>query len=635
MAMSPAPAYPPPSPLPQLFATPERLGWVFRDRNRYRRSFPESAPAPEAVPYALVESVERARRRLVPRMLLAGGVGAGLMLLAGCCAGLAGDAAALFGLVAFLGFLGGVVGVAGLALHYTNARSTLQAEKAEQHRRYVRAHADWQARQEEFDRAEQARVDRLDEWGPATPPPDTRRVDIVGGSIWGWEALLTVFGGSLLRTRGALTLVDFSGSAVCRELVRLAEETGTAVDVQRLPADLADTGLLSGLRPDQLVDTLVEAAYGDRPTGSRADRQQDTRILTALCGALDGEVSLGRLAAGLRILMGESGGLDVLSAAERARIADELFTDEFRRQAYPELRRIEAGIYPLAALGTAAGEPVRARLTCLVDEGEGRTAAGELLKDLTAQWLIRRVATGPAGLGAIVIAGADDLAHRHIERLSDLCERHGIRLVLLFRHLRDAAVPAIGGGAVGFMRLANHEEARQAAEFIGRRHTFVLSQLTRTVGGNDSHTVADTEGTSRTEGGSTSTSTGPRRSRQRGRNWSVTRNWARTVSVATGTNWSDAEATQRVYEYTVEPRVLQDLPDHALLLVNWDSGGPVLQPVECDPAIVLLPRVAAQPLPEEPLPDRSVPGTPAPAIPPGSAPDLMDGGIPYPRNKTR
>jgi hypothetical protein len=55
---------------------------------------------------------------------------------------------------------------------------------------------------------------------------------------------------------------------------------------------------------------------------------------------------------------------------------------------------------------------------------------------------------------------------------------------------------------------------------------------------------------------------------------------------------------QRVYEYTVEPAVLQNLPDHALLLAARDPGGRHLRAVECDPAISALTATRARfPLP--------------------------------------
>jgi len=66
-------------------------------------------------------------------------------------------------------------------------------------------------------------------------------------------------------------------------------------------------------------------------------------------------------------------------------------------------------------------------------------------------------------------------------------------------------------------------------------------------------------------------------SRGESRSWNVTRSWSTTSSRAQGTNWSDATSLQRVYEYTVEPRTLQDLPDYAMLLVESSAGGPVLR----------------------------------------------------------
>jgi hypothetical protein len=218
------------------------------------------------------------------------------------------------------------------------------------------------------------------------------------------------------------------------------------------------------------------------------------------------------------------------------------------------------------------------------------------------QWLVHRNSADAPPAGAIVVVGADEVDHRHIERLSVLCERRNIRLVLFFAHLREESLHTIGGGEVAFMRLANHQEAAQAAEFIGRHHKFMLSELTRALGGNETHSIADQEGYSVGESHGTGVTTGPGGGGQRSRSWSRTRNWSQTVSRATGTNWNDAAAAQRVYEFAVEPRVLQDLPDYALLLVKRDGRGSVVQAVECDPAIVTLPRTTMDPLPAIPMP---------------------------------
>jgi hypothetical protein len=621
------------SPLNRLYAEGERLGWTFRDRNMFRYRFLEPYPVPAPIPVQLVNAAHRAGQKMAARMVIAG---VGLAVLLGCCGGFTifslNGAGAAYPVMAVLALLGGIGGIVAVAVHASNAKSALARAQQEQQHAHQAACTVWEQRRAQHEAAEQARVDRLDEWGAADPPSGTRRVDIVGGSLWGWEALLTVFGASLLRSRGSLVVVDFTGEAVCRELVRLAAENETPVEVKLLPGQLAETNLLSGLAARQLVDALIESMYGDDvPTGSRADRAQDDRILSAVCEALGENLTMARVAAGLRVLMGEPGEHPALTPQERQRIADELFADEFKRQVHANLRRIESYIHPLESLGSQAPGALTAALTCLVDESDGRSARRELLKDLIIQWLIRRVSAQTLPCRSLIIVGADEVSHLHIERFTDLCERRDVRLVLMFRHLRGSSVHAIGGGAVGFMRLANHEEARQAAEFAGRQHKFVLTELTRTLGGNDTHSVADTTGQQTQRGGGWSV-------RGRHSNWGVSRNWSQTVTRAEGTSWSDAASAQRVYEYAVEPRTLQDLPDYALLLVKGQGNGSVLQPVECNPEIVMLPRMTMQPLPNLPLPDPAVAAIPlagSPAQLTGSPPAQIGAVTPPPATLAR
>ncbi len=180
----------------------------------------------------------------------------------------------------------------------------------------------------------------------------------------------------------------------------------------------------------------------------------------------------------------------------------------------------------------------------------------------------------------------------------------------------------LGGGTAAFMRLGNHAEAGQAASYIDRQHKFVLSQFTATVGGNQTFTRSDTDGYS--DGINSS------RSRQEFHlgfgTWtsgtSTSRNWSTGQSQSDGTSWSDATSTQRVYEYAVEPAVLQNLPDRALLLALPGSVGPQLQPVECDPAIADLPGVSPQWPVQRPVSprrdDTQLPPTASPAWPASS-----------------
>ena len=231
-----------------------------------------------------------------------------------------------------------------------------------------------------------------------------------------------------------------------------------------------------------------------------------------------------------------------------------------------------------------------------------------MLAALIVQWLTVQVAAAPGNPPAVIIAGADKITKDHLERLTDACELRGVPVTLLFRHLRDDAAGMLGGGTTAFMRLGNHTEAEQAAAYIGRRHTFVVSSYTATRGGNqtsthgssDGYGTGDSSSDARTRGwqsngilGGGSTSGG----RTRTSGTSTSRNWSTSWSQADGTNWSDAETRQRVYEYAVEPSALQNLPDYALLLADRSGSTLRLRAIECDPAIITLPGASTAPLP--------------------------------------
>lgn len=594
-----------------LFTPGERLGWVFRDRNRYRRRFREPAPAPPPPPVQLQQRLWSSRRKLSGQVVAGVMIGLGVGLVAGVC----GAVNETPGLLVPMLLLGAVIGGAVPGVDYTMLRNKVDAIRARQRQQYEEACAGWWLRKADFDRDQERRVDQLLEWGSLSPA-GARRVDIVGGTLWGWEALLTVYGASLLATRGTMMLVDLSGEAVSRELLRLAEGNGESVDLLLLPRELPDSDLLVGMSARDLVDALIEAAHPGEEAASRPDRAIDDRILTGICSVLGERVTFARLAAALRVLMDEPGDVSPLTPDEQRMLAGDLFGEAYRRQAHANLSRLEAFLHPLIGLGTRLEPRAGATLTCLALATEGRNVRNELLNDLIVQWLLRRVAQGGSRPGSLVIAGADEIPRRHLERLGDLCERRDVRLVLLFRHLRGPAVQAVGGGSVVFMRLGNHEEARQAADFIGRQHRFVLAQVTRTIGGNETHTDAETEGDSMTEGRSSGRSRGRMAtgllglgrvgrnwSSNESRSWSVTRNWSQTRSVAEGMSWSTAGAEQRVYEYEVEPRALQELPDYALVVAQrGGEGGAAVVPADCNPDLTSMPRFGMDPLPELPLP---------------------------------
>ena len=611
-----------------LFTPGPRLGWVFRDRRQLAAPFPEPPPDAEAMRAAVEQraQADHASYRKFRKFLgLPSGILLIVLLLAdGCQANLNGTGPpALQDLIALIICL---PGIAITTLKWNRSRQSA-AQVARVGDDHGRALAAWRERDAAWLRAELSRVAEADEWGSAIPPAGAGRVDVFGGSLRGWQALLTTHGTSLLAAQPLLVL-DLTGEMVCGELIGTAQAAGVPAVTWLLPSELDASGLLSGLSDTQFADAFAEAVHAGEPGGARAERAVDTRVLEQLHGALGGDVTLQRLAAAAGAALGHADRAGVLTAAEREVLAGELFAPEYRRQIEPNLVRIEAflaGLARSADAGAAAPAGLSpAYLTCLAIEPGARSARGEVLAALAIQWLTVQVTGSDEPAPAVLIADADEISRPHLERLASACERRGVPLTLLFRHLRDSGLSLLGGGATAFMRLGNHVEADQAASYIGRQHRFVLSELTANLGGSQTRTVTETEGHTDTIHVGWSTgwrAPGSRREhRDRGRpsGRSVSRTWSTALSWAEGSNWGNAATSQRVHEYAVEPAVLQHLPDHAVLLVTRGPAGPVLQSVECDPAIVTLPRVSAAPLP---APAAALPGEAArdPAIAPGTA----------------
>ena len=611
-----------------LFTPGPRLGWVFRDRRQLAAPFPEPPPDHEAMRAAAERRAQAdhdSYRKFRKFLGLPSGILLIVLLLAdGCQANLKGTGPPVLQDVIAL-----IICVPGIAITFLRWQRSRQsaAQVARVGDDHERALAVWRERDAAWQQAELDRLADADEWGSAIPPDRTGRVDVFGGSLRGWQALLTTHGTSLLAAQ-PLLVVDLTGEMICAELIGTAQAAGVPSVTWLLPSELAASGLLSGLSGTQFADAFAEAVYAGEPGGARAERAVDTRVLEQLHGALGGDVTLPRLAAAARAALGHEDRAGLLSPAERAALAGELFAPDYRRQIEPNLVRIEAFLAGLAR-GADAVDPAPAALrpaylTCLAVEPGARSARGEVLAALAIQWLTVQVTGSDEPAPAVIVADADEISRAHLERLASACERRGVPLTLLFRHLRDSGLSLLGGGATAFMRLGNHVEADQAASYIGRQHRFVLSRLTANLGGSQTRTVTETEGHTDTihVGWSTGWRAGPRddpRDRGRSGGRTVSRTWSTALSWAEGSNWSNAATSQRVHEYAVEPAVLQHLPDHAVLLVTRGSAGPVLESVECDPAIVTLPRVSAAPLPD---PARRLPedAARAPSIAPGSAP---------------
>ena len=473
------------------------------------------------------------------------------------------------------------------------------------HHEYQAVHDQWAQRAASYERAELARLEQMPEWGSAQSP--ARRTDVFGGTLPGWRSLLTVHGASIMAAQ-PLLVAGLSGQYVAGELAGLTREVGGQIAEYLLPRDLDQCGLLTGLSAGPLADALAEAIHAGPPGQARTDRAVDVRVLEQLTSALAGRgVTPARLAAAVQAALGRDYPSGLLTRAEADMIRGPLFGEEFKTHIGANPIRLDAFLSGLAAY-TGTGPPIApspAWCTILAAESAAHSARAELIAALVVQWLTVQVTVSSGNLPAVVISAADEITGHHLERLADACERSGVPLTLLFRHLRADATAMIGGGATAFMRLGNHHEAEQAASFIGRHHKFVLSGWTATMGGEHTTTRGTTQtwGTSESRGYSStsgwtedhlfnrSASGSYTRSGDNGRSYS----YSTERSESDGTSWSDAASTARVYEYTVEPAVLQNLPDNALLLASCPAGTSP-QPVECHSAIITLPHVSTTPL---------------------------------------
>lgn len=604
-----------------LFAPSERWGWEYREPDTLPQVFPHPRPVP-FLPWPnwsaeLAPKLEQAEARR-PALCVA----AAVTLLVALTIGLRAPSWTLL----FLGATA-VLGYLGLARPWLLRRRAAAEQRrwmeacVAAHRRYQQEHQAWAMAKWEHQQRQLARLAATPEWAALRPRRPLDRLDVYGGGSYGWEALITGAGASLLASGVQLTIVDLTRDAVAAELTQLAEVRGHATDVLVLPEHAEDLDLFGDLAPETVRDVLVEALHGDERDASHEARSMDARIIGALCESLDPPLSLARLCAGLRVLLRQESppGPDGELTVEEYRRVGALFGETVRRSAEPRMVALESRLHHLRLLGRRAGwrslggPGAQLRVVAI---GEG---GSELVEDVLAHLLLQllvhttrrdpefggRPATGAAGR-VVMVVGADPLRRRHLERLDQLSRQRGLRLVFMFRHLRDEAVELLGGGgAAMFMRLGNAREAASAAEFIGREHRFVLHQLTRSTGESVTHTL--TESVTDTIGSNTGqTRTDLLRvllplpvSNSYTAGKTSSRAWGSSRSRATGTSTSESPGQQRVHEFAVEPHVLQQLPETAFLFVDHAGGGrgPRATLGDCNPDIVTLPNVSAEPFP--------------------------------------
>ncbi|MBV9382953.1 MAG: hypothetical protein JOY82_27610 [Streptosporangiaceae bacterium] len=515
-----------------------------------------------------------------------------------------------------------------------------------EHARQVR---EWQARRFAYDSQKR--------WYAVSLPGGIDRVDVAGGTLPGWGALLTTIGAYRLATGGEVAVLDLSGGAVARDLLAASRGSGIHPLVWVLPGDLPTLDLGTRLGKEALADVLsLVVSVGEEHTSTR-ELSFDNAILERVIDALGGDVSLASVAAALRVLAQAGDPADdvaagLLSTEQAGRISTLFGQGAADRVVLERAWGLESQLRKLQSAGSELRRLPPSRLRVVALDPRVGVLSGKILGTyvLTAlTHLLRQARPGRPWQQTLFVLGADKLRGDVLDRLTDACENSRTGLVLAYRTIPQQVKERLGRGnaAVAFMRLGNAEDARAASEQIGTEHKFVLSQLTETIGTS----VTDTSGASYTStvgssgsaavsrsvnesagqgsglGRSTessflplprSTSSRSReasRSRGTGEAESITAGiststaWGVSTSLAAGDSESLARSAQRSREFLVEQHELQQLPPSAVIISYASAAGRQVVMADANPGIASLPAATMVPLAEASL----LGTTPAPA----------------------
>jgi hypothetical protein len=478
----------------------------------------------------------------------------------------------------------------------------------EDHARRFRA---WQGRQRAF------RAQAL--WYPVSVPAETDRVDVIGGTMAGWSALLTTVAMPRLAAGDEITIIDLSEGAVGADLARLAPDMQVDPLVWVLPGDLPRLDLGVGLPATTMADILAACVSAGLADVRSHDPAPDHALLGRLLGVLGDGARICQVTAGLRALaqvgdLREDVRRGLLTAGQLERITGLFGRGAADRMITERAWALEARLRVLDRLGSDPAPMPRSRLRVVAADPGGGAFGNAVLAayvTVTLTHLLRHARPGRPWRHTICVAGAQELPGEVIDRLARACETARAGLVLAYRSIPPPVAQQLGRGnaALAVMRLGNAEDAKAASEQIGSQHRFVLSQFTDTVGASVTDTTGDsytsTVGTAQSVSVSESRSQTTGRSRGRGHSSAgaapfaartgsrsaetsqsqgtsdsdsitdginASTSWGITTSRAIGLNSALGQTVQRSREFLVEPDELQRLPPSAVI-VSYASGG--------------------------------------------------------------
>ena len=498
------------------------------------------------------------------------------------------------------------------------------AARQEQHARRVRA---WEERREAFD--------QQNHWYAVSLPGQIDRVDLAGGTLAGWSALLTMIAAPRLSAGGDVTVLDLTEGAVARDLLAVASRDGIEPLVWIMPGDLPRLDLGTGLGAAALADVLA-ATVAASTSASEEPAAIDHSILERVLGVLGDPASIAQVTGALRVLAQvgdprEDMRSGLLTAGQLDRLTALFGRGAADRVVIERALAIESRLRKLERLGSGSAPlpPSRLRVASLDRRAGamGNRVLGTYLT-VTLTHLLRQAPAGRRWEHTVCLLGAERLGGEVLDRLTDACEASRTGLIIGYRTIPDHVKERLGRGnaAVAFMRLGNAQDARVASEQIGAEHRFVISQLTDTVGMSvtdtagdsytstvgdsgsvtDSASVTDTEGGGSARGasrqdpfapfGAATRSHGQESSRSRAtsdsqsftESISSSTAWGISTSQAIAASSSSARTAQRSRELLVEPHELQQLPPSAVIVTYAAPDGRRVVLADANPGIIAL-----------------------------------------------
>ncbi len=474
--------------------------------------------------------------------------------------------------------------------------------------------------------------DHQKRWYAVCAPGGVHRVDVAGGTLCGWSAMLATAGAYRLAAGGEVTVLDLTEGSVALDLLGFARASGIDPLVWVLPEDLPRLDLGAGLSSEALADMLSLVASVSDEERSTRDLSIDNAILERVIDVLGGQATFASVAAALRALAQVGDPRDDVAAGLITTGQVDRLTALFGRGATDRvvLERawiLESQLRKLAPAGTAPVPLPRSALRVVALSQRAGAVEAKVFGTYLAVALthaLRETQPGRPWQRTLFVLGADRLRGDTLDRLSDVCESTGTGLVLAYRAIPPQVKQRLGRGnaAVAFMRLGNAEDAKAASEQLGTEHRFVLSQLTETIGLSVTDTTASaytsttgsvsSAATSRSVSAGSSRSTGhghsdagsplPLRatysrsvqdsdSRSVGESDSVSTGissstaWGLTTTKATGDSESLARALQRSRELLVEQHELQQLPASAMIITYAAPTGRQVVMADANPGI--------------------------------------------------